>query len=291
MPLTTYEEVKAQIKAIRGEVLSGRMPPWTAAPGFGDFSNDAGLSPIELELLTRWLDGGAPRGDAVLSRPPVSKMPEGFEVVRLPLSEIRVTGGSTERFEPPASWNDDRWIGGWRFEPGVASLVEGVTLSIRPNGARIGSWTPFDSAVWFPAGTGERLPKGTSLTLDVRYRKSTEPRIDRSSVTVYFRSRPAHEIHHRVVACGAGEIVGAIDVVAVRPQLTRAGDSIEVVSYGADGRVEPLCVLSRYLPEYPITYRLRTPVRLDRGAQIRVSARGDCAAAIDYVDRRSALSP
>ena len=64
MPLTTYEEARTSAKAIREEVLARRMPPWQAAPGYGDFANNASLSPLEIELLTSWADGNTPLGSA-----------------------------------------------------------------------------------------------------------------------------------------------------------------------------------------------------------------------------------
>src|SRR6478752_9735480 len=73
MPLTTYEESREWAKAIREEVLSGRMPPWQAARGYGDFANDASLTPLEIELLTSWADGATPHGGAVAQRPPSPK--------------------------------------------------------------------------------------------------------------------------------------------------------------------------------------------------------------------------
>src|SRR3954469_1941760 len=47
--LVTYSEAKLQARAIREEVLEERMPPWPAARGIGDFSNDRSLSPVETE--------------------------------------------------------------------------------------------------------------------------------------------------------------------------------------------------------------------------------------------------
>jgi hypothetical protein len=43
MPLTTYAEARPWAKAIKGEVLSRRMPPWGAVKGFGDFRDDESL--------------------------------------------------------------------------------------------------------------------------------------------------------------------------------------------------------------------------------------------------------
>src|SRR3954466_1405096 len=60
MSFATSREAKTWASAIRTEVLSARMPPWPAAPGYGDFSNDAHLSAVEVELLARWAGGGGP---------------------------------------------------------------------------------------------------------------------------------------------------------------------------------------------------------------------------------------
>ena len=62
-PLTTWTEARPWAKAIGEEVLRRRMPPWGAGKGFGDFRNDQGLTPEQLELIVDWEEGGAPEGD------------------------------------------------------------------------------------------------------------------------------------------------------------------------------------------------------------------------------------
>ncbi len=62
LPLDTYDAARAAARAIRDEVLERRMPPWPAARGFGAFVNDRSLSPLEVQLLTVWAEGGTPLG-------------------------------------------------------------------------------------------------------------------------------------------------------------------------------------------------------------------------------------
>ena len=69
MPLTTYEEVRPWAKAIKHEVLTRRMPPWGAVKGFGAFRNDASLSLPEIAVISSWVEGGAPKGDAAFQEP------------------------------------------------------------------------------------------------------------------------------------------------------------------------------------------------------------------------------
>jgi hypothetical protein len=63
--LMTYDEARPWAKAIREEVLERRMPPWGAVEGVGAFRNDPSLTPLEIEMLVGWVEGGAPEGDAV----------------------------------------------------------------------------------------------------------------------------------------------------------------------------------------------------------------------------------
>lgn len=61
--LMTYAEARPWAVAIREETLRRNMPPWGAIKGFGDFRNDQGLTPEEMELIVSWTEGGVPEGD------------------------------------------------------------------------------------------------------------------------------------------------------------------------------------------------------------------------------------
>jgi len=61
--LLTYEEARPWAKAIKEEVLERRMPPWEAVKGFGEFKDDRGLTGEELEVISDWVEGGAPEGE------------------------------------------------------------------------------------------------------------------------------------------------------------------------------------------------------------------------------------
>jgi len=67
--LMTYDEARPWAKAIREEVLERRMPPWGAVEGVGAFRDDPSLTPLEIEMLVGWVEGGAPEGDAVYLPP------------------------------------------------------------------------------------------------------------------------------------------------------------------------------------------------------------------------------
>jgi len=61
--LATYQQARPWAVAIKEEVLTRRMPKWSAARGYGDFANDPSLSPFEIALIAAWVDGGAPENE------------------------------------------------------------------------------------------------------------------------------------------------------------------------------------------------------------------------------------
>ncbi len=63
IPLMTYEQARPWAKAIKEEALERRMPPWEAVKGFAEFKDDRGLTQEDLELISDWVEGGAPEGD------------------------------------------------------------------------------------------------------------------------------------------------------------------------------------------------------------------------------------
>jgi hypothetical protein len=73
MSLTTYEEVRPWARAIKTKVVAGEMPPYRYDRHIGiqQLKNDLRLSESEIELIARWVDSGAPRGNPADMPPPV----------------------------------------------------------------------------------------------------------------------------------------------------------------------------------------------------------------------------
>jgi hypothetical protein len=89
--LLTYLDAQPRAVAIKETVLARRMPPWGAVKGFGSFRNDQGLMQEQIELITRWVDGGTPRGNnpRILPKPPTFESSSPFVA---PKGAISVTG-------------------------------------------------------------------------------------------------------------------------------------------------------------------------------------------------------
>src|SRR5262245_63990999 len=66
MPLLTYEDAEEYATKIRSRVRARVMPPWhiDRTVGIRDYKNDRSLTDEQVGTLVRWVDAGAPRGDA-----------------------------------------------------------------------------------------------------------------------------------------------------------------------------------------------------------------------------------
>src|SRR5205085_1170843 len=117
MSLLTYEDARPWAKSIREKVSLGQMPPWHATQSHGTFANDRRLSAAEKDILVRWADGGAPKGDAK-DLPPAPKFADGWEIGKpdlvIPMKdEYEVPASGTvayQNFALPTNFTTDKWI-------------------------------------------------------------------------------------------------------------------------------------------------------------------------------------
>src|SRR5678816_4068075 len=77
--LLSYEDVKMHAERIAAVTQSRYMPPWKPEPGYGDFADARRLSQPQIELIRRWVAGGAPLGDPSLM-PPSPKVGDQWQL-------------------------------------------------------------------------------------------------------------------------------------------------------------------------------------------------------------------
>lgn len=72
MSLLTYADVRPWARSIRQQVVQRNMPPWyiDRTVGVRKFKNDPSLTDREIGLISKWVDAGAPQGDAASMPPP-----------------------------------------------------------------------------------------------------------------------------------------------------------------------------------------------------------------------------
>ncbi len=90
----TYLDAQPRANEMKDAVLARRMPPWGAVKGFGNFRNDQSLTQEQIELVTKWVDGGISRGNNrnVLPKEPSFEKQPPPEV---PANPLKATGPLT----------------------------------------------------------------------------------------------------------------------------------------------------------------------------------------------------
>jgi hypothetical protein len=65
MSLSTFNDVRPWVRSIKQKVERRDMPPWYVdkTVGIQKFANDRSLSDDEIDLISRWVDAGAPQGN------------------------------------------------------------------------------------------------------------------------------------------------------------------------------------------------------------------------------------
>src|SRR5262245_23207829 len=142
MPLGTYNDARPWAVAIKEEVLARKMPPWPAARGFGEFSNDAGLTIRELEFLISWIDGGVPEGTgeaaAFIDHGShwMLGQPDALLTATTGVSVEPGSGSGFKRFVVETGFTADRWVRAIDYKPGAAGkrVARAAFLSVAGTG-------------------------------------------------------------------------------------------------------------------------------------------------------------
>ena len=195
MSLMTYEETRPWARSIRQKVLARDMPPWFIDKNVGvqHFNNDSSLSDKEIAVIAKWVDDGAPLGNAA-DMPPARKFAaetwqigEPDLIVTLP-KDIVVKAHAADQFPDilvDAKLTEDRYIRGVQIIPikGHAvihhirtSLVEpddetvhsGQTdtsagLDVGEQGVFLNEYAIGKSGDVFPEGSGRLVKAGTRV--------------------------------------------------------------------------------------------------------------------------------
>src|SRR5438045_5709581 len=123
------------------------MPPGGADPGYGRFKDDRSLSATQIETIAKWVDSGAPRGDAA-DLPPVPKAAEGWLrgepdiVIDMPVDfaipaegEVPITD-----FFARAPFDRDVYVKALEVRPGTEGVIHHAGLYVidkLPDGATL----------------------------------------------------------------------------------------------------------------------------------------------------------
>ena len=298
MPLSTYREARPWSRAIREELLEGRMPPWPAARGYATFQNDISLTPRELSTILTWVDGGVPRGDEsdlpAPAAPPAAAAPPDH-VVRLP--EQQIPAGAEDvirRVTVRSGLAGTSSIRQVQVRPGErrvlkAAFVWAVTKGRAP--LWIGAWMPWQSELTPPALGTFAIHDGADLVVELHYYGQDRPLSDVSEVALFFgradeqaslesialeAPAPRAKSPHTSAADAHVTLPRDTAVWALHPEGLAGNQSLEVKARRPDGSVEVLLWIPAGHSAWPTALLLKEPAHQPAGTVLssRVTGSG-----------------
>ena len=217
--MMSFSEVKPWARNIKTEVQARRMPPWKPVPGFGDFVEERRLTDAEINLITRWVDSGAPEGDPS-ALPPLLQFSDQWtlgtpDLVVEPDTDFSIpeAGNDIYRcFSIPTKLLQDRYVTKIEIRPGNRGVVHHVILFPDPLGSSarlsdpgdaragytcfggpgfdatsvLGGWAPGIRPLELPAGVGEKVTAGSRVVMQVHYHANGAASTDRTRIGLYF---------------------------------------------------------------------------------------------------------
>ena len=210
------------------------MPPWRAAPGFGEFRDARRLSDRQIEVLRAWSQAGAPLGDPTDGPPPDTRprskwrLGEPDLVLRMPQPfNVPAEGDDVYRyFVIPTGFSEDKVVVAMEFSPGDPRVVHhanflldfqgraramdakdaepgfsvfGTGSFIDYNVWGIGGWTPGADPYVLGEGQGMWVPKGGDLVLEIHYHLNGKAATDQSEIGLHFATEPVSQYVDGVV--------------------------------------------------------------------------------------------
>lgn len=219
--LLNYEQVKKRAKQIV-EVTGDRvMPPWHADRGVIEYANDRSLTDDQIALIRRWVEAGAPEGEAA-KLPPLPDFPKGWQLGTpdfvAEMSEaysVPAEGRDIYRnFVIPLNLDTDTWVNAIELKPGAPGAVHHVLYYLdtkgkaraadaadpapgyngmgRSNGSfrYLGGWDVGTQIAPLPYGLAWLLPKGSDLVIQVHYHPNGKATQDRSALGFHVSQKP-----------------------------------------------------------------------------------------------------
>jgi hypothetical protein len=189
MSLVTYNETRPWAKSIKERVATRDMPPWhlDKTVGIRNYKNDRSLNDTEIATIVKWVDSGAPQGDAADLPKPLSFTSDNSWYIGKP--DLLVTTEKDFTMYPagPDWWIDqfaevkipeDRWIKSMEIKPSNPKIVHhAVIYAIEPDapegtpetGVQLHEYAVGKYGDIFSENTGRLLKAGTRLRFDMHY--------------------------------------------------------------------------------------------------------------------------
>jgi len=278
MSLLTYSEAVPWANAVKMQVLQAQMPPWLPADGVGAFQHTRSLTANEIDIVIDWVIGQTPEGEPLtpdeleteakpewsMGTPDLVLKPEDDVVIGEDDVEVSVCLVLKMRT------NEPRVASEFEVKPGLATIVRRATISLGESceGTRpLATWLPGQGSVSLAGGSGQELPAGASLAVELLYVKGWDDEgkrlTDRSELGIRFSdsARPVQAVRVSEASYTFSEDV---ELLAIYPE-SDPEKPLRVEVVHSDGHAEGIPVFEHFKAEWREKYLLcratSTPVR------------------------------
>ena len=225
MSLLTYQDVRPWARSIKQRVTERQMPPWGIDPhvGIQSFKNDPSLREDEIETIAKWVDAGAPMGNAAdLSKPREFDDSDRWHIGK---PDLIVTSPAHTVPAEAADWwgsyyvdaglTEDRYIKAIESKPGKTAVVHHLltyAVDADVSGDSNGDDSSADAGEFlnefavgkngdlFPEATGRLLKAGSKIKFDFHYHSVGQEIVDRSQLGIVLYPKgytPKHVVYSK----------------------------------------------------------------------------------------------
>ena len=220
--LMTYDDAKKRADQLAEVTQSKYMPPWKAAPGYGEFAGTRHLTDEQIALFSKWVAAGTPQGDPK-DLPKMPKFAEGWQLGEPDLIvkvdkpyKLKAEGKDEFRcFVVPLGLKEDKYVTAVEFRPSNRKIVHHAILFLDTKGrakklddadpqpgylraggpgftpsGSLGGWAPGAFVTPLPEGVARLLPKGSDLVIQTHFHRSGKDEQEQSTVGIYFAKKP-----------------------------------------------------------------------------------------------------
>ena len=236
MSFMSYKETRPWAKAIKAAITTRKMPPWSADPHVGKFSNDWSLTDTQLATLTSWIDGGAIEGSSA-DAPAPKVFVEGWNIgkpdYQIAMPEpfpIGATGSIDYQYIViPSGLTEDKWVQAAEIRPTMRQAVHHVVVFVREKGSNwlkeaqpgipyvpannqkfantlgggsdvLTIYTPGMAPDVWTNGMAKMIPAGADFVLQLHYTPNGKAGTDQSKIGIVYAKAP---VERRVITMAA----------------------------------------------------------------------------------------
>ncbi|HYM21971.1 MAG TPA: cytochrome c, partial [Vicinamibacterales bacterium] len=310
MSLTTYEDARPYVRAIKEKVTARTMPPWGANTPHGMFRNDPRLTDQEIQTIVRWIDGGAPKG-SMADMPTMPPLADGWTIgkpdaVYSMTEDFKIPATGTIEYKYiriPVNLPEDRWYTAVEIKPSARAHVHHIIAYTEPHSdepprpgstfgpTNITGVSPNKPGLVFEPGIAKLLRAGHDIIVQMHYTTNGTEAVDRTQIGFIFAKEPPKQVHVTGLAVQPRFVIPAGDpnaevkavtelrqdvvMTSLTPHMHVRGKDMKYTATYPDGTSEVLLDVQRYEFNFQITYELAKPKVLPKGTKIEVVAHFD----------------